>query len=128
VLALALLPVMSPSEIVGLQTNHADDGNLRMLYRQLQDGWDRGSGAAFASAFYEHADLIVPGGLHIKGRERIASFHQMLFDGILKGSSLVGSVTSVRFLTDDVALIHAIGGPLGQQKRTARQHHAPFRL
>ncbi|HWM71361.1 MAG TPA: hypothetical protein VNO35_32645, partial [Steroidobacteraceae bacterium] len=72
VLALALLPVMSPSEVVGLQTNHADDANLRMLYLQLQDGWNRGSGAAFASAFCEHADLIVPGGLQIKGRERIA--------------------------------------------------------
>jgi uncharacterized protein (TIGR02246 family) len=35
----------------------------------------------------------------------------MLFDGLYRGTQLIGVVRSVRFVTDDLAVIHAIGGP-----------------
>lgn len=37
------------------------------------------------------------------------SFHQALFDKWLKGTRLVGRVTSVQFLAPDVALMHVLG-------------------
>jgi uncharacterized protein (TIGR02246 family) len=49
-------------------------------------------------------------GTHLKGREEIALFHQQLFDRFVKGSRLVGKIRSVRFLTPDVAVMHAVGG------------------
>jgi uncharacterized protein (TIGR02246 family) len=49
-------------------------------------------------------------GTHLKGRQEIASFHQQFFDKFLKGSHLVGKVRSIRFLTPDVAVMHAVGG------------------
>ena len=50
-------------------TNHsADEAAVRALYQQLMDGWNQGSGDAFASVFTEDGDLIGFDGTHLKGR------------------------------------------------------------
>lgn len=61
-------------------------------------------------------DLVGFDGQHLKGREEIAPFHQQLFDKWLKGTRLVGKVEDVRFLSPDVALIHAVGGTVMRGK------------
>jgi uncharacterized protein (TIGR02246 family) len=88
----------------------ADEAAIRALYQQVIDGWNAGSGDAFAAPFEEDADQVGFDGTHFKGRKEIASFHQHLFDMFLKGSRLVGKVRSVRFVTSDVAVMHAVGG------------------
>ncbi len=88
----------------------ADEAAIRALYQQVMNGWNAASGDAFAAPFEEDGDLVGFDGTHIKGRQEIALFHQHLFDMFLKGSRLVGKVRSVRFLTSDVAVMHAIGG------------------
>jgi uncharacterized protein (TIGR02246 family) len=88
----------------------ADEDAIRGLYQQAIDGWNAGSGDAFAAPFEEDGDLVGFDGTHFKGRQEIASFHQHLFDMFLKGSRLVGKVRSVRFLTSDIAIMHAVGG------------------
>src|SRR5215218_5995015 len=70
----------------------ADEAAVRGLYQQLMDGWNRGSGKRF------------------KGRKEIGPFHQQLFDRWMKGTRLVGQVEDVRFLSPDVAVMHAVGG------------------
>src|SRR5215216_7992484 len=90
--------------------NHAaDEEAVRDLYRQLMDGWNRGSGAAFAAAFTEDGDLVAFDGTHFKGRREIEPFHQQLFDKWMKGTRLVSQVEDVRFLSPDVAVMHAVG-------------------
>src|ERR687898_2603000 len=97
--------------------NHsADEAAVRALYQQLMDGWNQGSGDAFAAVFTEDGDLIGFDGTHFKGRQEIAPFHQRLFDKWLKGSRLVGQVKDVRFLSPDVALMHAVGGTVMRGK------------
>jgi uncharacterized protein (TIGR02246 family) len=90
----------------------ADKATIRTLYQQLMDGWNRGSGEAFAAPFAEDGDLVGFDGTHLKGRREIVSFHQQLFDTYVKGSRLVGKVRSVRFLTTDVAIMHAVGATI----------------
>jgi uncharacterized protein (TIGR02246 family) len=97
--------------------NPADEAAVRGLYQQLMDGWNRGSGAAFAAAFTEDGDLVAFDGTHFKGRREIAPFQQQLFDKWLKGSRLVGRVTKVRFLSPDVAVMHAVGGTIMRGQR-----------
>jgi uncharacterized protein (TIGR02246 family) len=93
------------------QTNSgfAEEAAVRALYEQLMDGWNAGSGEAFAAPFAEDGDLIGFDGTHLKGRPKIALFHQRLFETRLKGTRLVGRVKRVRFLGADVALVHALG-------------------
>lgn len=98
-------------------TNYsADEAAVRALYQQLMDGWNQGSGDAFAAVFTEDGDLIGFDGTHFEGRQEIAPFHQQLFDKWLKGSRLVGEVKDVRFLSPDVALMHAVGGTVMRGK------------
>jgi uncharacterized protein (TIGR02246 family) len=89
-----------------------DEAKIRSLYFQIIDGWNKGSGDAFAAPFAEDGDLVGFDGTHLKGRKEIASFHQQLFDRFLKGSRLVGKIKSVRFLTPDVAIMHVVGGTI----------------
>ena len=89
--------------------NAADEAAVRDLYQQLMGGWNQGSGAAFAAVFTQDGDLVAFDGTHFKGRQEIASFHQQLFDKWMKGTRLVGQVENVRFLSPDVALMHAVG-------------------
>jgi uncharacterized protein (TIGR02246 family) len=88
----------------------ADEAAVRALYQQVMNGWNQGSGDAFAAVFTQDGDLVGFDGTHFKGRQQIAPFHQQLFDKWLKGSRLVGEVKDVRFLSPDVALMHALGG------------------
>ena len=97
-------------------TNPASEETVRALYRQLMDGWNRGSGTAFASVFTEDGDLVAFDGTHFRGRKEIAPFHQQLFEKWLKGTRLVGEVRDVRLLSPDVALMHAVGSTVMRGK------------
>ena len=51
-----------------------------------------------------------------KGQRAIAASHQQLFDKYLKGTRLTGRIESVRFLSPDTALVHAVGGTVMRGK------------
>ena len=105
-----------PTREEAAANDSADEAAVRALYQQLMDGWNQGNGDAFAAVFTEDGDLIGFDGTHFKGRQEIAPFHQRLFDKWLKGSRLVGEVKDVRFLSPDVALMHAVGGTVMRGK------------
>jgi hypothetical protein len=42
----------------------ADEAAVRALYQQLMDGWNQGSGDAFATVFTEDGDLVAFDGTH----------------------------------------------------------------
>jgi uncharacterized protein (TIGR02246 family) len=94
----------------------ADEEAVRDLYRELMDGWNRGSGEDFAAVFTEDGDLVAFDGTHFAGRAQIAPFHQELFDKWMKGTRLVGRVKDVRFLSPNVALMHAVGSTIKRAK------------
>jgi uncharacterized protein (TIGR02246 family) len=94
----------------------ADEVAVRDPYREVMDSWNRGSGEAFAAVFTEDGDLVAFDGTHFEGRTQIAPFHQELFDKWLKGTRLVGRVKDVRFLSPDVALMHAVGSTIMRGK------------
>ena len=105
-----------PTREEAAANDSADEAAVRALYQQLMDGWNQGSGDAFAARVTEDGDLIGFDGTHFKGRQEIAPFHQQLFDKWLKGSRLVGEVKDVRFLSPDVALMHAVSGTVMRGK------------
>ena len=93
---------------MGSETSQPEgEAAVRALYSQLMDGWNKGSGEAFAAPFAENGHLIGFDGTHFTRRDEIVSFQQPLFDTWLKETRLVGEVQSVRFLSPDVALMHA---------------------
>ena len=105
-----------PTREEAAANDSADQAAVRALYQQLMDGWNQGSGEAFAAVFTEDGDLVGFDGTHLKGRQEIAPFHQQLFDKWLKGSRLVGQVKDVRLLHPDIAVMHAVGGTVMRGK------------
>ena len=91
-------------------SSQAEADEVRALYTRAMDGWNVGSGEAFAAPFSDDADFVAFDGVRFRGRENIARFHDPLFKTHLKGTRLVGEVTDVRFIGNDVAVIHASGG------------------
>jgi uncharacterized protein (TIGR02246 family) len=89
----------------------ADMQALHDLFHQMQAGWNRGDGHAYAASFTEDADYISVNGAYLKGRQAIAAAHQQLFATRFRGSRLDGVVQQIRFLSDDIALLHLHGRP-----------------
>jgi uncharacterized protein (TIGR02246 family) len=99
-----------------IENRVAEEEAVRDLYRELMNGWNRGDGEAFAAVFAEDGDLVAFDGTHFEGRAEIAPFHQELFDRWMKGTRLIGRVKDVRFLSPDVALMHAVGSTIMRGK------------
>lgn len=87
----------------------ANEKALSVLFQQMIDGWNQGDGQAYAAPFTEDADYVIIDGMHIKGREAIAFGHQHNFDTVYKGRKMEGHVKDIRFLSTDIALLHADG-------------------
>ena len=85
----------------------ADEATLKSFPIALIAAWNRGDAAAFASPFAEDATFISFEGTELSGREAIAAFHEALFRKQLKGTRLEGDVRFVRFLSPDIAMVHA---------------------
>lgn len=96
-----------------------DEPAVRALYQRLMDGWNQGSGTAFAEPMAADVDFVPFDGVSIKGRDALARFHDPLFKTHLKGTRLVGEVTGVRFLSPTVALMHARGGTIMRRESQA---------
>jgi len=95
---------------------------LGPLLQLLNETW--GDADAYAALFTEDGDYVAFDGSHARGRSEIARTHRPLFEGILKGSRLVGDglPVKVRFLAPDVALIHSGGAVLrAHQKKPSRR-------
>jgi uncharacterized protein (TIGR02246 family) len=68
--------------------------------------WNAGSGEQFAACCEEDADFVNIFGMHARGRQAIAEGHDHIFRTVYAGSVLHYSVTGLRFLCEDVALVH----------------------
>lgn len=85
-----------------------DEDAIRDIPRRMIEAWNAGDGAAFAAPFTDSADFIAFEGTRLKGRARIAAFHQDVFDTVIKGSRLGGAAGFVRFLGPELAVMHAL--------------------
>jgi uncharacterized protein (TIGR02246 family) len=100
----------------------ANEAAVRALLQRLNETW--GDADAYAALFTEDGDYVAFDGSHARGRTEIAETHRPLFEGILKGSRLVGVgvPVEVRFLAPGVALVHSGGAVLRlRQKKPSRR-------
>ncbi len=86
-----------------------DEIEVRELYRQMLDGWNKRSADAFAAPIAEDGDLIGFDGSQLNGRSEIVSILQRIFADH-PTVPYVSKVKSVRFLSPEVAVLRAIVG------------------
>ncbi len=99
----------------------------------LQDAWNRGDAAGYASLFTDDADFVAWNGSRGRGRQAIEDGHRRLFDGPLAGSRMVladddaesASPGSLRFVRPDVAIMVSQGAvTLAGQSAAAPDHES----
>jgi uncharacterized protein (TIGR02246 family) len=93
----------------------ADEDAIRELLGRQINSWDTGDPDTYARAYTHDGDCVSFLGSHYKGREAITASPEVprassLFKKLVKGARLEFHITHLRFLTPDVALIHAHGG------------------
>ncbi|EHY90033.1 SgcJ/EcaC family oxidoreductase [Saccharomonospora azurea] len=89
-----------------------DEAELRDLFHRMCAAWTAGDAHAYGDLFTEDSDYVSFDGTRARGRAPMVESHDQLFRGVLAGTALVGDVESVRFLSDDVALVHGTGSVL----------------
>ena len=93
-------------ETTVINTNTAEATAIREVVATVEAGWNAGDGSRFAAPFAEDADYVIVDGGYIKGRQVIAQGHQQIFDTIYRNTHNVANVQHIRFLGDDVAVVH----------------------
>ena len=83
-----------------------DEKAIQVVITSLTEAWTAGDAQAWARAFTEDADFTVWNGLYQKGREAIERGHAQIFSTFYKDTKLRYIVRSIRFLRDDVAIVH----------------------
>ena len=88
---------------------HPQDAQIRALYAQFVDNWNRRSGAGVASGFTDDGDIVFFDGSHYRGRLSIAADLRQLF-AEAPTPEYVAVARSVRPLAPGVALLIAHAG------------------
>ena len=107
----------------------ADRRAILGLGHALQDAWNRGDAAGFASPFTDDASFVAWNGLHGYGRQAIEDAHRPLLAGPLAGSRMVlvdaDGPESLRFVRPDVAIMVTSGAvTIADQSATGSDHEA----
>ena len=91
------------------------DTELRALYRQLVDAWNRRNADAYAHLFAEDGAVVGFDGSEMTGSAEIAATLRKIFTDHATGVYR-GKIRGVRMLAPDVGLLRAIAGivPAGQ--------------
>lgn len=94
-----------------------DEKAIRELFAELLAAWTAGDAERYGACFTEDSDYVSFDGARAEGRAPMVANHDKLFRGVLRGSALVGDLESIRFVTDDVAIVHATGSVLMPWRR-----------
>lgn len=112
-IAVALLSVLSLSTSVAQShggAQPADDAAVRVVVAQISDAWNRRDMRGAAAAFTADGTLISGNGTTKTGREAVERYLGEVAAALPNGTRFSATVTSVRFLERDVALVLSKGG------------------
>jgi uncharacterized protein (TIGR02246 family) len=94
----------------GVWRNEMDAvGEVRALYQELLDAWNRRDAAAYAGLLAEEASVIGFDGSQMEGPAEVEATLSRIFQDH-PTAAYVSVVRGVRFLTPDVAMLRAVAG------------------
>ena len=92
-----------------ISPSSGDEAAVAALYRQIIDGWNQHSAAAFAGAFAPDGEAIGFDGSRMTGRDEIAATLGQIFADHVT-APYVPKVKSIRLVSPDAAILSAIVG------------------
>ncbi|HLX23516.1 MAG TPA: SgcJ/EcaC family oxidoreductase [Usitatibacter sp.] len=85
----------------------SDEREIRLVFSQLGEAWNRHDASAWAAFFAEDADFTSSLGATTHGRGAITALQATLFRGALAESALKTTVIDVRFLDKETAVVRS---------------------
>ena len=103
----------------------ADEAAIRALIARQIDSWNAADPEGYAKSYTLDGDCVSFLGAHYHGRDGIASCYEVpratsLFRKLTRGARLHFDISRLRFLTSDIAVVHATGG-LARGSRPSRR-------
>ena len=86
-----------------------DEKKVRLVFDTLKEAWANADATTFGLCFTEDSDFVSFRGEHYKGRQSNIEAHEKSFHGILKNTRLHVNIKSIRFLNNEMAVVHAEG-------------------
>jgi uncharacterized protein (TIGR02246 family) len=102
--AAALLLFIVPPHTAA-QGNATDEAPIRAIVEEQVRAWNLGDAVAFSKSFAENGSFTNIRGTVFYGHKAFEDRHREIFTGFFKGSTLAMSITRIRFVRPDVAIV-----------------------
>ena len=83
-----------------------DEAAIRAVIATLAEAWTKADARLWGDQFADDADFTAWTGGYVKGREAIVQGHEQVFHVFYPGTKQRLNVRSIRFLRNDVAVVH----------------------
>ncbi|MGE5803769.1 MAG: SgcJ/EcaC family oxidoreductase, partial [Gemmatimonadota bacterium] len=100
----ALFLVTAPGQSAA-QVGATDEAQIRAIVEEQVTAWNLGDAVAFSKSFADNGSFTNIRGTVFYGHKAFEDRHRELFTGFFKGSKLAMSVTRIRFVRPDVAIV-----------------------
>ena len=84
------------------------ESDLQVLLGQFTLAWDKSDAAGIAALFEGNADLVIPDGLLVEGRDAIRQFYASVFQRGYRGSRGTARIKHVRPIGSDMVLVDGV--------------------
>jgi uncharacterized protein (TIGR02246 family) len=102
--AAALFLVTSPASSTA-QASTSDEAQIRGIVEGQVSAWNAGDAVGFSRSFAENGSFTNIRGTVFYGHKAFEDRHREIFAGFFKGSRLAMSITRIRFVRPDVAIV-----------------------
>ncbi|QEC68985.1 SgcJ/EcaC family oxidoreductase [Panacibacter ginsenosidivorans] len=92
----------------------ADEKKIKAVFETMQAAWENNDAKTFTACFTEDSDFVNFRGDHFKGRENNITKHVQF-----KDTRLYINIKSIRFLNDEMAVVHAEGAVLEEWQQVS---------
>ncbi len=101
---------MAATQATFAQTTN-DTQAIQQVVKTMSQSWSSADGAGFASVFADQHDYIVWNGFYFReiNPEMNAASHNGIFNSIYKDTDAHFTLDKVKFIREDLALIHVLG-------------------
>jgi uncharacterized protein (TIGR02246 family) len=81
------------------------ESDLQIVLKQFITAWDKSDSVGIAALFEGNADLVIPDGLLIEGRDAVQKFYASTFERGYSGSHGSASIKHTRQISPDMAIV-----------------------
>jgi uncharacterized protein (TIGR02246 family) len=109
-------------------TRDKDEAAIRAVVAELSEAWTAADAERWGRQFTADVDYMAVNAVFHKGREANVKAHQALFAGRFKDTKAKYEVKSIRFLTDDVAVVHVKASMVPKNDEFRENHLVPVMI